>query len=87
MQWRVQSKTISANGRIIVYDCKEISEMGLDIRVESILEHVPHSGREGTWDCRTYWLLVNGEAVKQTGTLKGAKEAAEILAKSLQTKR
>lgn len=87
MEWAVKSKTKTDDGQTIVYECKEISERGLDIRVESRLRHVPHSGRDGTWECRTYWLVVDGKDEKQAGTLKGAKEAAETLAKALGEKK
>jgi uncharacterized protein YabE (DUF348 family) len=66
-------KTVDENGTTITY--QHVRKPWLTI--ESRKRHIPHSGRPGTWDHTTYFVLVNGHDVSEHQVLKDAKKYAE----------
>lgn len=72
LNWIKTGKTVNADGTTITYSAE-----GCDWIIESRKRHIPHSGRSGTWDHTTYWVLENGNELKECYSLKDAKEYAE----------
>lgn len=75
MKWTRTGKTVSAKGTTIFYSCAEDPKL----TIESRKEHIPHANRSGTWDFTSYWVLWDGEEIKQLYTLADAKEYAELV--------
>lgn len=69
-------KRIGPEGTTIYYRVP-----GHPIEIESRKRHIPHSNRSGTWDYTSYFVLKNGEEVKEMNTLRDAKEYVEEMLK------
>ena len=74
MNWKKIGKVVNEAGTTVCYEAE-----GTDITIESRKRHIPHSGRPGTWDCTTYWVLKAGVEIKQKYSLADAKEYAEMI--------
>lgn len=72
MTWAKTGRTFSQDGTTVTYT--DLRETGLTI--ESRKRHIPHANGSGTWDHTTYWVLRDGEDLKECYTLKAAKEWA-----------
>lgn len=72
MTWAKTGRVISQDGTTIIYT--NLQEIGLTI--ESRKRHIPHANGSGTWDHTSYWVLRDGEELKECYTLKAAKEWA-----------
>lgn len=72
MTWAKTGRVISQAGTTITYT--DMRETGLTI--ESRKRHIPHANGSGTWDHTSYWVLRDGEELKDCYTLKAAKEWA-----------
>ena len=72
MTWAKTGCVISQDGTTITYT--DLRETGLTI--ESRKRHIPHANGSGTWDHTSYWILRDGEELKECYTLKAAKEWA-----------
>ena len=73
IQWKKVEKTVNSEGTTITYQDAKNPQL----IIQSRKRHIPHSGREGTWDHTTYWVLENGNELKECYSLKDAKEYAE----------
>lgn len=71
-KWRQIDKSVREDGTTITY-----AEEHTPFLIQSRKKHIPHSGRPGTWDHTTYFVLYRGFDVKEFWTLKDAKEWAE----------
>lgn len=71
--WAKTGRTVGPEGTAIIYT--DLRETGLTI--ESRKRHIPHANGRGTFDITTYWVLRDGEDLKQRYTLRDAKEWAE----------
>lgn len=80
MRWERRSKTVNTEGTTIVYACHREN-----LTIESRKRHIPHANREGTWDHTTYWVVLNGEDLKQLYSLTDAKAWAEDYAEKCGT--
>ena len=74
MKWVKMGTEVNASGRTVTY---EAADGGYTI--ESRMRHIPHANREGTWDHTTYFVIRNGEELKELYSLSDAKEYAEKL--------
>lgn len=72
MNWARTAKMTGPEGTTITYT--DMRETGLTI--ESRKRHIPHANGSGTWDHTSYWILRDGEELKECYTLKAAKEWA-----------
>lgn len=72
MTWAKTGHVISQDGTTVTYT--DLRETGLTI--ESRKRHIPHTNGSGTWDHTSYWVLRDGEDLKECYTLKAAKEWA-----------
>lgn len=72
MTWAKTGRVISQDGTTITYT--DLRETGLII--ESRKRYIPHANGSGTWDHTSYWVLRDGEELKECYTLKAAKEWA-----------
>lgn len=73
MKWVKVGKTITPEGKTIIYE----PEGANGITIESRLEHVPHANGVGTWDHTFYYVLQDGKELAEKSTLRVAKEFAE----------
>lgn len=71
--WAKTGRTVGPEGTTITYT--DLRETGLTI--ESRKRHILHANGSGTFDITTYWVLRDGEDLKQRYTLRDAKEWAE----------
>ena len=76
MIWERIGTNINSEGTTITYAVKG---QGKRVLVQSRRRHIPHANREGTWDQTFYYVLKDGEEVKQTWRLSEAKAYAEEL--------
>lgn len=74
MKWVRLSKTVNTDGTTIEYGAP-----GTDLTIESRKRHIPHANRGGTWDHTTYFVIRNGEELKELYSLSDAKEYADKL--------
>ncbi len=79
MNWAKTGRTINQDGTTVIYT--DLRETGLTI--ESRKRHIPHANGSGTWDHTTYWVLRNGEELKELQTLTAAKDWADRCADRL----
>lgn len=73
MRWLKIGKEISQEGTTITY------ELDGDTRytIESRKRHIPHSGgKPGTWECTTYFVMLDGQELVEKFSLRAAKEFA-----------
>lgn len=55
--------------------------VGTPYTIQSRKRHIPHASRGGYWDHTTYWVVKNGEDIKERYSLADAKEYVEQLMK------
>lgn len=78
MKWIKIGRTVNEEGTTVCY-----AGEGTDLTIESRKRHIPHApgklGYNGAtyWDHTTYWVLKDGEELKECYSLKDAKEYAE----------
>ena len=73
-KWKRAGKLIRHDGTYIVY------ENGGPFQIESRKKHIPHAnGYPGTWDHTSYFVIRDGEVLKECSTLKDAKECVKKL--------
>lgn len=76
MTWQKTGKIVSGEGTTVEYRPARVK---INISVESRKRHIPHANGVGTWDHTSYFVILNGEDVKEKYSLKDAKEYAEGL--------
>lgn len=76
MTWERTGKTVSAEGTTVEYRPARAKR---NIAVESRKRHIPHANGVGTWDHTSYFVVLDGEDVKEKWSLKDAKAYAEGL--------
>jgi hypothetical protein len=76
MTWQKTGKIVSGEGTTVEY---RPARVNINISVESRKRHIPHANGVGTWDHTSYFVVLNGEDVKEKYSLKDAKEYAEGL--------
>ena len=74
MKWIKMGTEVNASGRTTTYEAVDTG-----YTIESRMRHIPHANGVGTWDHTTYFLIKNGEELKELYSLKDAKEYAEKL--------
>lgn len=74
MKWEKIEKTVNSFGTTITYAAQGTDRQLL---VQSRKRPIPHANGVGTWDYTTYFVLANGETVKECWRLKEAQEYAE----------
>lgn len=73
IQWKKVEKTVNREGTTITYqDTKNPW-----LIIQSRKRHIPHANGSGTWDHTTYFVLENGNELKECYSLRDAKEYAE----------
>lgn len=73
IRWTKQSKTVSEDGTLIVYDGE-----GTDLVIVSYKKRIEHASRDGYWYHTTFFLHdVITDWEKEFWTMKDAKEFAE----------
>jgi len=77
LNWKKTARFDNDQGTTIVYTAE-----GAGMQIKSIKKHIPHPGREGTWDHTTFHVLAEGSHVAEKQTLKDAKEFAEWYVKT-----
>lgn len=71
-------RRVDPDGETIVYNgCDANGFTG--IKIESRKRHIQHANRGGTWDHTTYFVIKDGQEIKEKYTLKDAKQYAEDL--------
>ena len=80
MKWIRTGRTVGPEGTTIIYEGHRAG-----IRIESRKRHIPHANGQGTWDHTTYWVVLNGEDLKQLYSLTDAKAWAEDYAEKCGT--
>ena len=78
MKWLKIRKTENEEGTTIVYKCPDIE----GITIESRKRHIPHSGREGFWDHTTFFIMKDGQEIKEVYSLSDAKRIVENMVES-----
>lgn len=73
MKWFKAGKTENNEGTTIVYECPGIE----GITIESRKRHIPHSNRGGFWDHTTFFIMKNGQEIKEVYSLSDAKRIVE----------
>ena len=73
MKWLKMGKTENNEGTTIVYKCPSVEE----ITIESRKRHIPHSGRDGFWDHTTFFIMKDGQEIKEVYSLSDAKRIVE----------
>ena len=73
MKWLKIGKTENEEGTTIIYNCPSIE----GITIESRKRHIPHSGREGFWDHTTFFIMKDGQEIKEVYSLSDAKRIVE----------
>ena len=76
IKWEKAGRTVSSEGTTITYRAS-----GTGYTIESRKRHIPHANGIGTWDHTTYWVLKNGEEIKERYSLGDAKAYAEAMMK------
>lgn len=76
MTWQKTGKIVSGEGTTVEYRPARVK---INISVESRKRHIPHANGVGTWDHTSYFVILNGDDVKEKCSLKDAKEYAEGL--------
>lgn len=72
MRWERRSKTVDQEGTTIVYGCHRA-----ELTIESRKRHIRHANGTGTWDHTSYFVVLNGEDLKERYSLADAKAWAE----------
>lgn len=74
IRWVKTGREVNAEGSTTYYE-----GAGTPYSVESRKRHIPHANRSGTWDHTSYFVMKDGEEIKERYTLKEAKAFAEEL--------
>ena len=72
LKWIRTRHVNNSDGTTITYEAE-----GTDYIIESRKRHIPHavgSGKGGTWDYTSYFVVRDGEDIKELHSLKDAKE-------------
>ena len=77
MKWEKIEKTVNAEGTTITYAAEGL---GRRLLIQSRKRHIPHANGSGTWDHTTYWVLRDGEELKERHTYRDAQAWAEAYA-------
>lgn len=73
--WKKSGKIIRHDVTAIVYECDAVP-----YTIESRKKQIPHTnGYPGTWEHTTYFVVEDGEDVREFQTLKDAKDYVEDL--------
>ena len=72
--WTKMSRTVGSNGTTIEY-----AGLGTNLTIESRKRKIPHANGSGFWWHTSYFVLADGEEVKEKYSLRDAKEYAEKL--------
>lgn len=76
MIWIKTGRTVKANGEsTVVYTAKGAEWLTIESRKRAIL----HANGVGSWMHTSFWVVVNGQDVKERYSLKDAKEWGEKL--------
>lgn len=73
IKWVKVEKTVNREGTTITYQ----AENDRWLIIQSRKRHIPHANGSGTWDHTTYWVMENGNELKECYSLADAKEYAE----------
>lgn len=73
IQWEKTGRQVGPAGRTVRYRAKENPRF----EIESRKRPVPHANGVGSWDYTSYWVMVDGQDVKERHSLREAKEWAE----------
>ena len=76
MTWERTGKIVSSEGTTVEYRPVGVR---MNVSVESRKRHIPHANGVGTWDHTSYFVVLDGEDVKEKWSLKDAKAYAEGL--------
>ena len=71
--WQKSGKIIRHDGTYILY------ENGGPFQIESRRKQIPHANGSGTWEHTSYFVIRDGEDLKECFTLKDAKEYVKKL--------
>jgi hypothetical protein len=71
--WQRAGKIIRHDGTYILY------ENSGPFQIESRRKQIPHANGSGTWDHTSYFVIRDGEDLKECFTLKDAKEYVKKL--------
>ena len=74
IKWIKAGTEVTSEGRTTTYKAENVP-----LTIESRLRHIPHSGRDGTWDHTTYVVIRDGKELSEKNRLADAKEYAETL--------
>ncbi len=74
IRWVKTGREVSSEGSTTYYE-----GVGTPYGIESRKRHIPHANRSGTWDHTSYFVMKDGEEIKERYTLKEAKTYAEEL--------
>ena len=69
--WSKIDKSVNREGTTITY-----RGTGTTMLIQSRKRHIPHANGIGTWDHTTYWVMDNGQEIKERYSLKDAKDYA-----------
>ena len=73
--WKKSGKIIRHDVTAICYECDDVP-----YTIESRKKQIPHSnGCPGTWEYTSYFVVRDGEDVRELQTLKDAKDYVEDL--------
>lgn len=72
MNWTKTDRHVTADGTTIIYKAE-----GTGYTVESRKRHIKHANGSGTWDHTSYFVLLNGQEIKERYTLRAAMAYAE----------
>ena len=73
IKWEKIDRTVNSEGTTITYRAASSPYL----IVQSRKRHVPHANGVGTWDFTSYFVIRNGNELKQLYSLKDAKKWAE----------
>lgn len=72
IKWTRTGRTVSAEGTTITYTGE-----GTPYTIESRKRHIRHANGIGTWDHTSFFVMKNGEEIKEKWSLGDAMEYAE----------
>ena len=80
MNWTKTGKHVTQTGTTIIYQAE-----GTGYTIESRKRHIKHASGSGTWDHTSYFVLLNGQELKERYTLRAAMAYAEEMSKEAMT--
>lgn len=75
MKWIKERREVSSQGTTITYRAAVADE---DVTIESRKRHIPHANRTGTWDHTSYFVIRDGQELREFQSLRDAKDYAEL---------